>query len=110
MNEPALLPDPDPATSLAVPAAAWIERALCTGLTDLFFASPGERPGTRARREARASQYCQRCPVRLQCRDHARTHRESGFWGGESEEDRARAGFPPRSSTLRSVIDASHAS
>ena len=27
------------------------------------------------------------------CRDWAREHREYGFWGGESEEERAAAGF-----------------
>jgi WhiB family redox-sensing transcriptional regulator len=28
-----------------------------------------------------------------QCRDWAREQREYGFWGGESEEERAAAGF-----------------
>jgi len=27
------------------------------------------------------------------CREWAREHREYGFWGGESEEQRAAAGF-----------------
>jgi WhiB family redox-sensing transcriptional regulator len=34
-----------------------------------------------------------RCPVRLQCRDHARAHLEYGLWGGESEAERAAAGY-----------------
>ena len=29
----------------------------------------------------------------VECRNWARQHREYGFWGGESEEERAAAGF-----------------
>jgi WhiB family redox-sensing transcriptional regulator len=29
----------------------------------------------------------------LECREWARENREYGFWGGESEEERAAAGF-----------------
>ena len=29
------------------------------------------------------------------CRTYARTNRELGFWGGESESERSDAGFPP---------------
>lgn len=46
------------------------------------------------RREAAARVICQACPVLLECRNHARTNREYGFWGGESEDERAAAGYP----------------
>ena len=41
----------------------------------------------------RARAICRPCEVRQPCRDWARDNREYGFWGGESEEDRAAAGF-----------------
>jgi len=72
---------------------AWTADATCVGQTDLFFAPAGERPETRSMREARARSICRTCPVLLPCRDWARENREYGFWGGESEENRAAAGF-----------------
>jgi WhiB family redox-sensing transcriptional regulator len=74
-------------------AIGWQATALCAGQTGLFFAPPGERPEARARREAKARQLCHICPVLEPCRTWARSHREYGFWGGESEEDRAAAGY-----------------
>jgi WhiB family redox-sensing transcriptional regulator len=44
-------------------------------------------------REGKARAVCAECPVLIECRDWAREHREYGFWGGESEEERAAAGF-----------------
>lgn len=76
-----------------LPAVAWQSVALCSGQTDLFFAAPGERPEARARREAKARQLCHLCPVLDPCRSWARQKREYGFWGGESEEERAAAGY-----------------
>jgi len=73
--------------------ASWQSIASCNGQTDLFFAAPGERPEARARREAKARQICLACPVLAPCQDWARENREYGFWGGESEEDRALAGY-----------------
>ena len=72
---------------------AWTADAACGGQTDLFFAPAGERPETRVLREARARAICRSCPVMTPCRDWARDSREYGFWGGESEEERAAAGF-----------------
>jgi WhiB family redox-sensing transcriptional regulator len=72
---------------------AWQSNASCNGQTDLFFAAPGERPEARARREAKARQLCLICPVLEPCQAWARENREYGFWGGESEEDRAMAGY-----------------
>lgn len=72
---------------------AWTADAACVGRTELFFAPAGERPEARAVREAKARSVCETCVVLEQCRDWAREHREYGFWGGESEEERAAAGF-----------------
>jgi WhiB family transcriptional regulator, redox-sensing transcriptional regulator len=71
----------------------WQSFASCSGQTDLFFAAPGERPEARARREAKARKLCHACPVLGPCQDWARENREYGFWGGESEEERAMAGY-----------------
>jgi WhiB family redox-sensing transcriptional regulator len=71
----------------------WTQHAACTGQTDLFFAPPGERPEARAVREAKARSICNVCAVLEECRQWARESREYGFWGGESEEERAAAGY-----------------
>jgi WhiB family transcriptional regulator, redox-sensing transcriptional regulator len=44
-------------------------------------------------RETIARAFCAACFVELACRTWARGHREYGFWGGETEEERAAAGF-----------------
>jgi len=89
---------------------AWADEAACKGRIDLFFGRPGERPERRARRETAARRICEHCPVLDDCRRAARDNRENGFWGGESEEERAAAGFPPRSINRRSVQAAGRAS
>lgn len=71
----------------------WMSDAPCIGQTQLFFAKVAERPQARARREAKASQLCQSCDFRIQCRDWARQNREFGFWGDENEEQRTGAGY-----------------
>ena len=84
----------DPMSSLVFTGVLqWTEHSACTGQTDLFFAPPGERPEARALREAKAREICSVCPVLEECRDWARDNREYGFWGAESEEERAAAGF-----------------
>ena len=72
---------------------AWVVDAACKGQTHLFFPPLAERPQARVRREAQARLLCASCPVELQCRGFARTNREYGLWGGESEEERHLAGF-----------------
>ncbi len=84
----------------------WIGFAICRSRLDLFFEPFGERPSARARRESRAKAMCGQCPVLHPCRESARRNHESGIWGGETEEERARAGFPPRSIARRSVARA----
>jgi WhiB family transcriptional regulator, redox-sensing transcriptional regulator len=72
----------------------WMERAVCRGETHLFFPPHAERPQARERREAKARLLCKSCPVQVQCLWYARLNREYGFWGGESEDQRSRAGYP----------------
>ena len=78
-----------------VGSTAWMERGGCVGESNLFFAPFAERPEARVRREARARSICEQCGVLAACRDYARRNRELGFWGGESESERAEAGFAP---------------
>jgi WhiB family transcriptional regulator, redox-sensing transcriptional regulator len=72
---------------------AWMNQASCRGDTATFFAPPGERPEAREAREGLAREICSACPVLNPCRGWARHYREYGYWGGESEEERAAAGF-----------------
>jgi len=86
--------------------APWMDLAACQGRTSLFFGIAGERPERRVRREARARKLCSTCPVLEPCREMARRNGENGFWGGETEEERAAAGHPPISISRRSVQEA----
>lgn len=74
---------------------SWIDAAACKGRLDLFYAPHAERPPSRARREAEGRQLCAVCPVRRPCQTYARDQRELGLWGGETEEERRAAGYPP---------------
>jgi WhiB family redox-sensing transcriptional regulator len=85
----------DPSFDPWAHGSAWAAKATCRGSTHLFFAPDRERPGRRARREAAARELCARCPVLTPCRTWAREYREYGFWGGESEDERASAGYRP---------------
>lgn len=80
-------------TPLDVDTTLWMIDAACKSQTALFFPPPGERPEAREVREAKARALCGSCAVLTECRDYARDRREYGFWGGESEEERAAAGF-----------------
>ena len=82
---------------------SWMDDAACKGRTTLFFGIAGERPERRVRREAQARKMCAECPVLEPCRDMARINRENGFWGGETEEERAASGYAPRSISRRAV-------
>lgn len=96
--------------TITVERAEWMDEAACKGRTVLFFGIAGERPERRVRREASARKMCQGCPVLDPCRDMARANRENGFWGGENEEERAAAGYAPRSISRRAVQEAAKAS
>jgi WhiB family redox-sensing transcriptional regulator len=80
----------------SLPDEQWRARAACHGQSALFFSPAGERYEHRTVREAAARLVCERCPVLEPCREQARERREYGFWGGESEEDRAAAGYRVR--------------
>jgi WhiB family redox-sensing transcriptional regulator len=95
---------------LEIRRADWMDDAACAGQMALFFGIPGERPERRVRREAQARKVCSGCPVVGDCREWARLNGENGFWGGESEEERAAAGFAPRSISRRAVQRAAKAS
>lgn len=85
---------------------SWQDEAVCKGLTEVFFGPAAERPERRVEREMLAKSYCLSCPVMLPCRRTARLNREHGFWGAENDEERAAAGYAPRSPSRRSVIQA----
>jgi len=80
--------DPPSAAPAAKPEPA------CRGRTRLFFAPHAESAKQRERRESQARALCLVCPWLEPCRAWARSNREYGFWGGESEEERAAAGYP----------------
>ena len=84
----------------------WREAAICKGLSHVFFGPPAERPERRVEREAVAQAYCRACPVMLPCRRTARLNHEHGVWGAENDEERAAAGYAPRSPSRRAVLQA----
>ena len=89
------MPEAHHAHLSSVGSMAWMDRGRCRGSTEFYFAPHAERPGARMRREAQARAICKTCAVLKECRDYARANRELGFWGGESESERAEAGFAP---------------
>ena len=81
------------ATAPVLGGTAWMADAVCYGHTAVFFAPPGRTPrGPRGAR-GQGSLDLPRLPGDATCRSWARENREYGFWGGESEEERAAAGF-----------------
>lgn len=78
---------------LASSSLNWMDHAVCKGRTHLFFPPKAERPQARVRREAHARRLCLSCPVQVECQVFARSNREYGYWGGESEEERHLAGY-----------------
>lgn len=88
---------------------SWHAMAMCSGKTAIFFATPGERDGRRAKREALARAYCACCPVAAECREAGRSGREHGLWGGENDEERAGQGFGSKSPHRRAVAAAARA-
>jgi WhiB family redox-sensing transcriptional regulator len=84
---------PPAGSALSTLSINWAQAA-CRGQTTLFFAPHAERPEARELREEQARALCLACPVLGQCRALARQQREYGFWGGETEGERAAAGYP----------------
>jgi WhiB family redox-sensing transcriptional regulator len=48
----------------------------------------------REAREAAAKEICRTCPILIQCREWAMTHREAHIWGGMTALERYNAGAP----------------
>ena len=72
----------------------WQLRAACRGPNHAIFFPPPrlERREEKRRREARAKEICQACPVCVPCRDYALDIREQhGIWGGMTESERRQA-------------------
>jgi WhiB family redox-sensing transcriptional regulator len=66
---------------------AWMAKAACRGLGNLFFQS--DPVGHDSSWQRRAKAICAECPVRYQCLDHAIAHGPVyGVWGGTSERAR----------------------
>jgi len=71
---------------------SWRQRAACKGMdTSVFYPGDRERGPTLARRERRAKQICEHCPVIRNCLKWALDAREPfGVWGGTSAKERTR--------------------
>ena len=96
-------PSPHPLIGV-VEDREWVELARCVGRSELFFEPFRELAPQRAVRERAAKRVCAQCPVQLACRESGRRNHESGIWGGETEEERVRAGYPIRSVARSSVM------
>lgn len=59
----------------------------CEELPDVFFAYEASPVSQRLVEEI-AKGICQRCPIRVQCRDYAESTRVAGIWGGTTEAER----------------------
>lgn len=69
----------------------WQWQAACRGEDASLFFAPNrpERPEEREVRERQAKAICARCPVRVECLEHAlRTREPYGIWGGLNELER----------------------
>lgn len=69
----------------------WQGRASCRGPNHAIFFPPSrlERRTDKRRREARAKEICQECPVMEQCLSYAISIREQhGIWGGLTARER----------------------
>ncbi|WP_101790981.1 WhiB family transcriptional regulator [Nonomuraea indica] len=75
---------------MATPDWGWTDWAACRGQDlVLFFGPAGEKQNEKRHREARAVAICDRCPVKLKCRQTAFVlKQDEGVWGGLGEEER----------------------
>jgi WhiB family redox-sensing transcriptional regulator len=87
----------EPVTDSALPRAhprdlggPWHSEAACrSDEAGLFFAPSKEPTAARLSREEAAKQVCARCPVMLECREHALLQPEPyGVWGGMTAAER----------------------
>lgn len=71
----------------------WRSAAACRGEDPALFFAPSyfEKRSQKQTREAVATSFCARCPVRVECLDYALSTREPhGVWGGFNEMERRR--------------------
>lgn len=69
---------------------SWTNDAACKGVDpNLFFPTRGSN-SLNGVAKAAIKQYCNECPVRLQCLDYALVNNEPGIWGGTSQFQRRR--------------------
>lgn len=97
-RRPAVRPQSQPPSGTvgtAVGAAAGEDNPWHTGAAcrrdeaGLFFAPSKEPTAARLSREEQAKQVCARCPVLLECREHALVQPEPyGVWGGLTAAER----------------------
>lgn len=68
----------------------WQLKAACRDMESARFFHPEHERGSRkTQRDEQAKAVCRRCPVIVECRQHAlRTHEPYGVWGGMTEEER----------------------
>jgi hypothetical protein len=59
----------------------------CEQLPDVFFAQEVTKEA-QLMVEGIAKNICNSCPVRVQCRDYAKSTRVTGIWGGTTEAER----------------------
>lgn len=74
-------------------AEDWQHAAACRGQDASYFFAPNyfERREEKEAREAVAKSFCARCPVRIECLEHALSTREAhGIWRGLNEMERRR--------------------
>lgn len=71
-------------------AGPWHSEAACrSDEAGLFFAPSKEPTAARLSREENAKRVCARCPVMLECREHALRQPEPyGVWGGLTAAER----------------------
>jgi WhiB family transcriptional regulator, redox-sensing transcriptional regulator len=71
-------------------AGPWHSEAVCRrDEAGLFFAPSKEPTADRLSREAAAKRVCARCPVMIECREHALLQPEPyGVWGGLTAAER----------------------
>src|SRR3954451_17438138 len=72
------------------PGGPWHSEAACrSDEAGLFFAPSKEPTAARLSREEAAKRVCARCPVMLECREHALLQPEPyGVWGGLTAAER----------------------
>ena len=75
--------------------APWHTEAVCRrDEAGLFFAPSKEPTAARLSREEAAKRVCGRCPVMVECREHALLQPEPyGVWGGQTAPDAVRLGL-----------------